>query len=162
MDYKIEIIDIEKPEGANVILAYSHFIKTVEDVYEALAESAPNIKFGIAFCEASGKCLIRYDGNDEELIKYAVKNAEKIKAGHCLVILIKDAWPINVLNRLKQVSELGTIYASTQNPLQVVVIETNQGRGVIGVIDGYASKGVEGEEEKKERYDLLRKLGYKK
>lgn len=156
-----EVVRIEKPEDANVILLHSHFIKTVEDIYEALAESSKDIKFGIAFCEASGKCLIRYDGNDEELIEYAIKNAEKIRAGHTVVILIRNAWPINVLNRLKQVSEITRIYTATANPLQVIIAKTDQGRGIIGVVDGFETKGVEKEEDKKERFELLRKFGYK-
>ncbi len=158
---KFEVVQIEKPEDANVIIAHSHFIKTVEDVFEALAESSKDIKFGIAFCEASGKRLIRYDGNDEELIKYAIKNAEKIRAGHTLIILIRNAWPINILNRLKQVSEITRIYTATQNPLQVLIAETDQGRGIIGVVDGYTTVGVEKEEDKRERFELLRKFGYK-
>lgn len=162
MDVKIEVVQIEKPEDTNVILVKTHFIKSVEDIYEALMESCPNIKFGIAFCEASGKCLIRYDGNDKELIEYAIKNAKKINAGHTAVIIIRNAWPINVLTRLKNVSEVIEVIAATANPLQVIVAETEQGRGILGVIDGYKTKGVETEEDKKERYEFLRKIGYKK
>ncbi|MHA1595602.1 MAG: adenosine-specific kinase [Candidatus Baldrarchaeia archaeon] len=158
---KIEVVTVEKPEDVNVIIGQSHFIKTVEDLYEALAESAPNIKFGIAFCESSGPCLVRVEGNDEELKEYAAKNAFKIAAGHCFVIMIRNAYPINVLNRIKQVSEVCRIFCATANPLQIIVAETGQGRGILGVIDGYRSKGIEKEEDVKERKEFLRKIGYK-
>ncbi|HDM23441.1 MAG TPA: adenosine monophosphate-protein transferase [Candidatus Bathyarchaeota archaeon] len=159
--FSIEIVQIEKPEDTNVIIGTSHFIKSVEDIYEALADSAPTIKFGMAFCEASGPCLIRAEGNDEELKKCAIENAKKVAAGHFFIIVMKDAYPINVMNRLKNVPEVCTIYAATANPLQVIVIETEQGRGVLGVVDGYKSKGVETEEHVKERKEFLRKIGYK-
>jgi len=159
---KIDVIDIPIPEGSNVIIGHSHFIKTVEDLYEALVTSVPGIKFGIAFCEASQKRLIRYEGNDEELKKFAIEAAKRIAAGHVFVIYIRDAWPINVLNALKHVQEVVTLYAATANPLQVVVVETDQGRGVIGVIDGYTPLGVEGDEDIAERRLFLRKIGYKK
>jgi len=159
---KIEVIDVPIPEGANVIIGHSHFIKTVEDLYECLITQAPGIKFGIAFNEASSKRLIRYEGNDEELIKYAIETAKKIGAGHTFVIYIKNAWPINVLNAIKNVQEVVRIIAATANPLQVIVIETNQGRGIIGVVDGFTPLGIESEEDKRERYDFLRKIGYKK
>ncbi len=159
---KLEVVQVEKPgEDVNVIIAMSHFIKTVEDVYEALADSAPNIKFGLAFCEASGDRLIRKAGNDEELVSYAVKNAQKIGAGHSLIILIRNAYPINVLPRLKAVPEITHIICATANPLQVIVAETEQGRGIIGVVDGFKPVGVEDEEKGKERYEFLRKIGYK-
>jgi len=159
---KIEVVDIPLPEGVNVIIGHSHFIKTVEDLYEALVTSAPAIKFGIAFCEASGKRLIRSDGNDDELRKLAEEVALKISAGHTFIVYIKNAWPINVLNSLKNVQEVTTIYTATANPLQVIIAETNQGRSVIGVVDGYTSLGIEDDAEKRERHEFLRKIGYKR
>ncbi|HEC96104.1 MAG TPA: adenosine monophosphate-protein transferase [Euryarchaeota archaeon] len=162
-EYKIEIVPIKKPSPEiNVIIGHSHFIKTVEDLYEALVNSVPGIKFGIAFCEASGKRLIRYDGTDEELVKYAIENAKKIAAGHTFIIMLRNAYPINVLNAIKNTYEVCRIYAATANPLQVVVIETDQGRGVIGVVDGYTPLGVEGDEDIKERKEFLRTIGYKR
>ncbi len=158
---KIEVIDVPIPEGTNVIIGQSHFIKTVEDIYEALVTSVPGIKFGLAFCEASGKRLIRHEGNDEELRKLAIEVAKKIGAGHTFVLYIRNAWPINVLNALKHVQEVVRILAATANPLQVIVAETDQGRGVIGVVDGYTPLGVEDEENRKERIQFLRKIGYK-
>ncbi len=159
---KIEVIDVPIPENTNVILAHSHFIKTVEDVYEALITSVPNIKFGLAFVEASGKRLIRFEGNDEELKKLAIDVALKIGAGHTLVIYIRNAWPINVLNALKNVQEVTRIYTATANPVQVIVAETNQGRSVLGVVDGFTPLGVEREEDIKERKEFLRRIGYKR
>jgi len=159
---EFHVIDIKLPEGVSIILGTSHFIKTVEDLYEALITSATNIEFGVAFCEASGPTLIRYDGNNEELTKLAVKIAEKISAGHAFVVLIKNAWPINVLDKIKKVDEIVTLHAATSNPLQVIVVETDQGRGIVSVIDGFKSKGVETENHKKERHEFLRKIGYKK
>jgi len=162
MSLKFEVIDIPIPEGVNVILGHSHFIKTVEDLYEALITSTATIRFGIAFCEASGKRLVRSDGNDPELVKLAEDVALKIGAGHTFVIYIKNAWPINVLNALKNVQEVTTIYAATANPLQVIVAETSQGRSVIGVVDGFKPLGVEGEGDKLERKEFLRRIGYKR
>ena len=159
---RIDVVDVPIPEGANVIIGQAHFIKTVEDLYEALVTSVPGIKFGLAFCEASQKRLIRFEGNDEELKKYAIEAAKRIAAGHVFVIYIRDAWPINVLNALKHVQEVVTLYAATANPLQVVVIETDQGRGIIGVVDGYTPVGVEGDNDIAERRAFLRKIGYKK
>lgn len=159
---KIEVINVPIPQGANVIVGQSHFIKTVEDLYETLVTSVPNIRFGIAFNEASGKRLVRYDGNDEELVKLAIDVALKIGAGHVFVLYIRNAWPINVLNAIKNVQEVVRIYAATANPLQVIVAETDQGRGVIGVVDGFTPLGVEDTNEKRERYEFLRKIGYKK
>ncbi len=159
---KIEVIQVPIPEGANVIIGQSHFIKTVEDLYEALVTSVPGIKFGLAFNEASGKRLVRYEGNDEELVKLAIDVARKIGAGHVFVIYIRNAWPINVLNALKHVQEVVRIFAATANPLQVIVAETDQGRAVIGVVDGYTPLGVESEEDRRERHEFLRKIGYKK
>lgn len=162
MSVKIDVVKVEIPEGTNVIIGQSHFIKTVEDLYETLTSSSPTLKFGIAFCEASGKRLIRWDGNDEDLIKKAQETAMKIGAGHTFVIYIKNGYPINVLNRIKNVEEVVRIFAATANPLQVLVAETDQGRGVIGVVDGYTPLGIEGDAEIKERKELLRKFGYKR
>lgn len=159
---KLEIVQIDLPKGVNVIIGQTHFIKSVEDIAEALVNSVPNIKFGLAFCEASGDRLIRHDGNDEDLRKLAVENARKIGAGHTFIVYIKDAWPINVLNSLKMVPEITTIYCATANPVQLVIAESNQGRGVIGVIDGYTPLGVEEEDHIKRRIELLRKIGYKR
>ncbi|OYT28270.1 MAG: adenosine monophosphate-protein transferase [Thermofilum sp. ex4484_82] len=153
---------MQMPEGTNIIIGISHFIKTVEDLYETLITHVPGIKFGIAFCEASGDRLIRFEGNDEELIKSAIENAQKIGAGHSFVILLKNAWPINVVNAIKNVQEVLTIICATANPVQVIIAETSQGRAIIGVIDGYKPLGVEDEEKRKERMEFLRKIGYKK
>jgi len=162
MTVKIDVVQMVIPEGANIIVGHSHFIKTVEDLYEALVTSCPDIKFGIAFAEASGKRLIRYDGNDQELIKAAIENCQRIGAGHIFVVLIRNAWPINVLNTLKNVQEVTHILAATANPLQVIVAETDQGRGVIGVVDGFTPVGVESEDDIRERKEFLRKIGYKR
>lgn len=159
---KFEIVQMQMPEGTNIIIGISHFIKTVEDLYETLITHVPGIKFGIAFCEASGDRLIRFEGNDEELIKSAIENAKKIGAGHSFVILLKNAWPINVVNAIKNVQEVLTIICATANPVQVIIAETSQGRAIIGVIDGYKPLGVEDEEKRKERMEFLRKIGYKK
>jgi len=159
---KLEIVQMQIPEGTNIIIGISHFIKTVEDLYETLITHVPGIKFGIAFCEASGDRLIRFEGNDEELIKSAIENAKKIGAGHSFVILLKNAWPINVVNAIKNVQEVLTIVCATANPVQVIIAETNQGRAIIGVVDGYKPLGVEDEEKRKGRMEFLRKIGYKK
>jgi adenosine/AMP kinase len=159
---KIKVIPIEIPKGSNVIIGHAHFIKTVEDLYEALANSSPHIKFGIAFNEASGPRLVRRDGNDPELIEAAVKAALSIGAGHVFTIFIRDAYPINVLNAIKTVPEVCRIFCATANPLQVIVAETDQGRGVIGVVDGYTVVGVEDKEKEEERKSFLRKIGYKR
>ncbi|MCS7111241.1 MAG: adenosine-specific kinase [Ignisphaera sp.] len=159
---KFDVVDIPIPHGSNVIIGQSHFIKTVEDMYEILVSHVPGIKFGLAFNEASGKRLIRYEGNDEELVKHAIDAARRIGAGHIFVLYIRNAWPINIINAIKNVQEVLKIYASTANPLQVVVVETNQGRGVVGVVDGYPPLGVEDSEGKRERYEFLRRIGYKK
>lgn len=158
----LEKVDIEKPEDVNLILGQTHFIKTVEDIYEAVVTSAPGIKFGVAFCEASADCLIRSDGTDEELRELAVKSAQKIGAGHTFILFMRDAFPINILPRIRSVSEVCGIFAATANPLQVIVAATEQGRGIVGVIDGQSPKGVETEEQIEERKDFLRKIGYKR
>ena len=156
-----ELVSIEKPEDLNLILGTSHFIKTVEDVFEALADSAPGIKFGLAFCEASGPRLIRRAGNDSVLTDLAVKNAQAIGAGHSFIIFLRDAYPVNVMPRLRQVPEIVNFWAATANPLQVIVAHTPQGRGIVGVIDGGAPLGVENETDISKRKDFLRKIGYK-
>ncbi|MFH8080648.1 MAG: adenosine-specific kinase [Candidatus Aenigmatarchaeota archaeon] len=158
---KMEVVKVKIPEGCNVILGQSHFIKTVEDLYEAIVNTVPQAKFGIGFCEASGKALIRCIGNDKELEKLAAETAFQIGCGHSFIIFLKDAYPINVLNRIKDVYEVVSLYAATANPLEVIVAETEQGRGILGVIDGMKPKGIEKEEDVKERKDFLRKIGYK-
>ncbi len=161
MGLEFEVVDIEKPVDTNIIIGQAHFIKTTEDVYEALITSVPNIKFGFAFCESSGKRLIRVEGNDEELKRIATENALKIGAGHSFVLLIRNAWPINVLNTLKLVQEITTIYCATANPVQVIIARTDKGRAIVGVVDGETPLGVEKEEDIRERREFLRKIGYK-
>ena len=158
---ELKVVRMETPEGCNLILGQSHFIKTVEDIYEAMTTSTPSVKFGLAFCESSGECLIRYEGNDDELKKIAANNALNLGCGHSFVIIMRGAYPINVLNQLKIVPELCTIFAATANPLEVIVAETDQGRGVLGVVDGKKPVGIEGEDGKKWRKEFLRKIGYK-
>jgi adenosine/AMP kinase len=158
---ELKVVKMDIPEECNLILGQSHFIKTVEDVYEAMMTSTPTVKFGLAFCEASGERLIRTDGNDVDLKKVASKNALNIGCGHSFVILLKDAYPINVLNQLKTVPEVCSIYAATANPIEVLVAETEQGRGILGVIDGQPPLGVEDEVGVIWRKDFLRKIGYK-
>ncbi len=155
-------VKLEAPQGINLILGQSHFIKTVEDVYETLISSGTGIKFGIAFCESSGPALIRYDSNDKTLEDLALDFARKLSAGHVFVVLLSDAYPISVLNRIKMLDEVANIYCATANPVEVILAETEQGRGVLGIIDGVKSRGVEGEKERKERHEFLRKLGYKR
>jgi adenosine/AMP kinase len=158
---EFKIVKIEMPEDCSVILGMSHFIKTVEDLYEALVNSVPNIKFGIGFCESSGPCLVRREGNDEKLRRLAAEKALEIACGHSFIIFLKNAYPINVLDRIKKVPEVCTVYAATANPLEVIVAETEQGRGIVGTVDGFKSKGVETDEKVKERKAFLRELGYK-
>ncbi|MEM2922334.1 MAG: adenosine-specific kinase [Candidatus Bathyarchaeia archaeon] len=154
-------VKIESPKDANMILGMSHFIKTVEDLYEALITSASGIRFGIGFCESSGPCLVRHAGNDKELEDAAAREAFKLAAGHSFIIFIRNAFPINVLSRVKSVQEVCTVYCATANPVEVLIAESEQGRGIIGVIDGFKSKGIEGEPEIEERKAFLRKIGYK-
>jgi len=156
-----KIVDVKVPDGCNAILGQSHFIKTVEDLHEAMVNSVPNAKFGIAFCESSGPCLVRSEGNDTELKQLASKTALELSAGHTFIIFMKDAYPINVLDKVKSVPEVCNIYLASANPFQVILAETNQGRGVLGVIDGFTSKGVETEKDMRDRKDFLRKIGYK-
>jgi uncharacterized protein len=159
---ELKAIPLEIPEGGNVILGQTHFIKTVEDLYETIVNTVPQMKFGVAFNEASGACLTRVDGNDEELKALATRNATAIGAGHIFVVALKDGYPINVLGRIKEVPEVCSIYCATANPVEVIIAETPQGRGVLGVVDGSSPKGVEGEADARWRHDLLRKIGYKR
>ena len=156
-----QLVTLDQINGCNIILGTAHFIKTVEDLFETLISAVPNIKFGLAFCEASGPCLIRYEGTDETLIDVAKQNAFKLACGHSFIIYLRNAFPINVLNQIKVVPEVCTIHAATANPLQVLIVETCQGRGIVGVIDGYSSKGFEEEQERAHRIQFLRDLGYK-
>jgi adenosine/AMP kinase len=158
---EIKSLKIEALEEVQLILAQSHFIKTVEDVSECLVNSVPGIKFGCGFCEASGPCLVRHAGNDDALEKMAIEYAYNISAGHSLVILLKDAYPINILPRLKEVPEIVTIYCATANPIEVIYVETSQGRAIIGVVDGFKPKGIENSDDVNERRTFLRKIGYK-
>lgn len=159
--FDFKLIRVKAPEGSSIILGMAHFIKTVEDIYEALVNSVPNIKFGVGFCEGSGPCLVRHDGNDEELRRAAMDKAYEIACGHSFIIFLRNAYPINVLGKIKTVPEVCTIFAATANPLEVLIVETEQGRGIIGVIDGSKSKGVETDQEIEERKNFLRKIGYK-
>jgi len=158
---QFQAVKIQTPEGANVILGQSHFIKTVEDLYEILVSSVPGGKFGIAFCESSGPCLIRSVGTDEVLRQAAIRNAQAVGAGHFFVLILKEAYPINVLNAVKQCQEVCGIYCASANPIEVIVAVTEQGRGVMGVVDGLPPKGVETESDVSARKDFLRKIGYK-
>jgi hypothetical protein len=159
---EIKTVKIEKPEDINFILGQSHFIKTVEDIHETLVESVPGIKFGLAFCEASGKCLVRWTGTDNEMIELAKKNALAIGAGHSFILFLGAGFfPINVLNAVKGTPEVARIFCATANPTEVLVAETEQGRGILGVIDGFSPKGVEDDEGIKWRKDFLRMIGYK-
>lgn len=153
---------ITPAEGENIILGMSHFIKTVEDIYEIMVNASPAIKFGLAFCEASGPCLIRSDGNDPGLVGRAEEYAHDIGAGHSFVIIMRDGFPINVLPELKACREVCRIFCATANPVEVLIVESDQGRGIIGVIDGSAPKGIEREADRKSRVEFLRKIGYKR
>ncbi len=159
---ELKAVRLEIPEGVNLILGQSHFIKTVEDLFEAIVSTVPGAKFGIAFNEASGACLTRVDGNDDALKELAARNASAIAAGHTFVVVLRDAFPINVLGRIKDVPEVVNIFCATANPLEVVIAESAQGRGVLGVIDGSSPKGVEDEAGREWRHSLLRKFGYKR
>jgi adenosine/AMP kinase len=159
MELKTERIEI--PEGCNVIFGQTHFIKTVEDLYEIMIGAVPNAKFGIGFCEASGDCLVRMEGNDEQLKAVAKTNALKIGAGHTFIVVLKDAFPINILNAVKMCQEVCTIFCATANPTEVILAQSEQGRGVLGVIDGFPPKGVEKEDGVAWRKELLRKFKYK-
>ena len=154
-------VRIDKPEEVNFILGQSHFIKTVEDLHEALINSVPGIRFGLAFCEASGPCLVRYSGTDSELIELAKNNAYRISAGHSFIIFLKDTYPLNILNAVKSVPEVCSIFCATANPVEVIIAESEQGRGILGVIDGYGSKGIETDTDIDDRKQILRNFGYK-
>jgi adenosine/AMP kinase len=154
-------VKVEIPDGANVIIGQTHFIKTAEDLYEAMVNSAPKMRFGVAFCEASGPCLIRVEGNDPCLKAIAAKNALNIGAGHSFIIVMQEVFPVNVLQAVKNCVEVCSIFCATANPVDVIVAETEQGRGIMGVVDGSVPKGIETEEDVKHRKDFLRKIGYK-
>ncbi len=158
---EIKTVRLDIPEGANIILGQSHFIKTVEDLYEVMVTGVPEAQFGLAFCEASGHCLIRSAGSDPDLIKVAQKNASEVAAGHTFIVLVKGAFPINVLNAIKMCQEVCTIYCATANPVEVIIAQTDQGRGILGVIDGVPPKGIEDEEGIRWRKKLLRDFSYK-
>ena len=158
---EMKTVTMQIPDGANIIIGQTHFIKTAEDLYEVMINAVPGIKFGIAFCEASGPCLVRAEGNDSSLRESAIQNALNIGAGHAFVILMKEAFPVNVLNAIKACLEVCSVFCATANPVQVIVAETEQGRGILGVIDGYSPKGVEDEKEIQNRKQFLRTIGYK-
>ena len=157
----LSTVKIQKPDDINFILGQSHFIKTVEDLHEALVGAVPGLKFGLAFCESSGPALVRWSGTDAELIELAKQNAFTLAAGHCFIIFLRNAFPINVLNAVKSVPEVCGVFCATANPVEVVLAETEQGRGILGVVDGTKSKGIEGDAEIAARKELLRKFGYK-
>ena len=159
---ELKAIRLEIPENGNIIVGHSHFIKTVEDLYEAIVNTAPAMKFGVAFNEASGACLIRVDGNDAGLKEIATRNAQAIAAGHTFVIALREGFPINVLGRVREIPEVCSIFCATANPVEAIVAETEQGRGVLGVIDGAPPKGIETEADAQWRHGLLRKIGYKR
>lgn len=159
---ELKAIRLEIPEGANLIFGQTHFIKSVEDIYEAIVNASPQMKFGVAFNEASGPCLTRVDGNDEGLKTVAARNAAAVGAGHAFVVVLRDGFPINVLNRIQQVPEVCSIYCATANPVEVIVAETGQGRGVLGVVDGFPPIGIETEADTKTRKEFLRMIGYKR
>jgi len=158
---ELKTVRVDVPEGMNVILGTAHFIKTIEDLYEALVSSVPGIKFGVGFCESSGPCLVRHEGNDEELRQLAAEKAYDIRCGHSFIIFLKNAFPINVMDKIQRVPEVCTIHAATANPLEGVVVEAEQGRGILGVVDGLASKGIETPADIEQRKEFLRKIGYK-
>jgi hypothetical protein len=155
-------VKMEIPDEANIIIGQTHFIKTVEDIYEIMVNSVPRAQFGLSFCEASGPCLVRTEGNDESLKETAIRNAHTLAAGHSFVLLIKNAFPINVLNAIKQCREVCSIYCATANPVEVIIAETEQGRGILGVVDGFKPKGTESEQDIEARKGFLRKIGYKR
>ena len=158
---QVKTVTVENPEGLNFIIGQTHFIKTAEDLYEALVSSVPGIKFGLAFCEASGPCLVRVEGNDQTLKDLAAKNAYAIGAGHTFIVFMKNAYPLNVLRAVRDVPEVVNVFCATANPVEVAIAEGENGRGILGVIDGFASKGIESEKDRRERIEFLRKIGYK-
>jgi uncharacterized protein len=159
MEFKT--VKIQPPADCNIILGQAHFIKTAEDLYEALVNSVPTVKFGLGFCESSGPCLVRHEGNDEELRRLASEKALELASGHSFIIILKNAYPLNVLDKVKAVPEVVGIYAASANPIEVIIVETEQGRGIIGVVDGNKSKGIESDKDIVERRAFLRKIGYK-
>ena len=159
---ELKAVRLEIPENCNIIVGQSHFIKTVEDLYEAIVNTVPQMKFGIAFNEASGACLTRVDGNDEDLKAAATRNAQAIAAGHTFVVALRDGYPVNVLGRIREIPEMCTIFCATANPVEAIVAETEQGRGILGVIDGSPPRGVESASDAEWRHGLLRKIGYKR
>jgi adenosine/AMP kinase len=159
---RTEAVELRKPDDANIIVGQSHFIKTAEDIYEALINSVPGIKFGIAFCEASGDRLIRVEGNDDHLREAAIDNAQRIAAGHTFVVVLSNAYPINVLRSIKEVPEVCSIFCATANQAEVLVAQTDRGRGVVGVVDGQTPLGVENDEDANKRREFLRRIGYKR
>ncbi len=158
---EFKTVKIQPPPDCNIILGQAHFIKTAEDLYEAMVNAVPNVKFGLGFCESSGPCLVRSEGNDPELRRLAAEKALEIGCGHSFIIILKNAYPINVLDKVKAIPEVCTILAATANPLEIVIAETEQGRGIIGAVDGSRSKGIETEENVRERREFVRKIGYK-
>ncbi len=158
---ELSAVPIQKPDDLNVIIGQAHFIKTVEDLHETLAASSPHLHFGIAFCEASGPRLIRRSGNAEDLVELAATNAEMVGAGHCFIVFLRDGFPVNVLNALKQVAEVCSIYCATANPVEVIVAQTDLGRGILGVVDGMPPAGFETAQDESDRKQLLRSIGYK-
>ncbi len=158
---ELSVVSIEKPESTNFILGQSHFIKTVEDVYEAVVQTNPQMKFGLGFCESSGPALVRWVGNDTALIELARKNALALSCGHCFILFLENGFPVNVLNALKNLPEVCHIYCATANPAEIIVAETKQGRGIMGVVDGVKTKGIETEKDISQRKEFLRTLGYK-
>jgi hypothetical protein len=158
---ELKKIKIENPDSMNMILGQSHFIKTVEDVYETMVSTVPMAKFGLAFCEASDVCLVRHTGTDQDMLELAKKNAYALSAGHCFIIFMRDMFPLNVLNAIKNIPEVCHIFCATANPVEVIIAETDQGRGILGVIDGFPSKGIETDEDINTRKNLLRQIGYK-
>ncbi len=158
---ELKVVKIEKPEETNFILGQSHFIKTVEDIYEAVVQTNPQMKFGLGFCESSGKALVRWIGNDDKLVEMAKNNATALSCGHCFILFIENGFPVNILNAIKNIPEVCSIYCATANAVEVIVAETEQGRGILGVIDGIKTKGIETDNDIKWRKDFLRKVGYK-
>jgi hypothetical protein len=159
---ELKAVRMEFPADANIIVGQTHFIKTVEDLYEAVVTTAPQAKFGVAFNEASGACLTRAEGNDKELRDLAIRNAQALAAGHTFVLVMQNAYPINLMKAIRDVPEVCTIFCATANPVEVIVAQTENGRGVLGVVDGSSPKGVEGDNDAEWRHDLLRKIGYKR
>ena len=158
---ELKVIKIDKPDNTNFILGQSHFIKTVEDIYEAIVQTNPQMKFGLGFCESSGMALVRWTGNDDTLIEMAKKNAMALSCGHCFILFMENGFPVNILNTIKNIPEVCTIYCATANVVEVIVAETEQGRGILGIIDGIKTKGIETDTDIQWRKEFLRKIGYK-